>query len=179
MTKLIRIGMTGLLLTLAGWTGAQSVTTRATEVARTKSVRRPPADALRATAVHQLQNHKLAPWERMRWQQVAAGCPVHRVTVWATQYGLWDRPRPYKGDDYHLASNKLPLGTVVYLPMADRLMVVMTTGADSNDGVADGKGAHCWVDVWTRREGQYGWTTQTGPLWIVGKCAWQPKRGAK
>jgi hypothetical protein len=105
---------------------------------------------------------------------VAGTVTPKRVTVWQTQYGMWDRGR-YKGDLWHLACNPCNLkpGTVVWLPSTGRLHVVTNRGASSNDRAARGHGGSYWVDVYTSYEGQYGWSTQTGSMYVIGRAPWK------
>lgn len=137
------------------------------------TVTRTAVHPLQAAAAKALATGKLAKWERTWYEQIATGkVTPRRVTVWQTQYG---KHNGYGGDLYHLAANPrhLPLGTVVYLPSTGRLHVVTNRGADSNDRIARrDKNAAFWVDVWTERLGQYGWQSQTGSAWIVGRAPW-------
>lgn len=130
---------------------------------------------LQVHASKALASGSLAKWERNWYEKIVAGTVTpKRVTVWQTQYGMWD-PQRYRGALWHLACNpcNLPLGTVVWLPSTGRLHVVTNRGASSNDRAARGHGGSYWVDVWTTRSGQYGWTTQTGNMWIVGRAPWR------
>lgn len=164
---------TGLLLfTLAGGAGAQQ-TTEPQPCAPIVSPDAAGREKVLAHASRALASGKLAVWERAWYQKLVAGTVTpRRVTVWQTQYGLWD-PQRYKGDLYHVACNQLPLGTVVWLPSTGRLHVVTNRGAASNDRAARRKGGAYWIDVWTHREGQYGWSTTTGSMYIVGKAPWR------
>lgn len=138
---------------------------------QTQKVSRPhsikPPQFLQEHARDALKSGKLRPWQALWYNRLAAGYPVKPVTVWATQYGLWD-PQKYKGETYHIACNKLPRGTVVWLEATKRLHVVTNRGADFNDGIAVDHKARYWVDVWTLRNGQYGWSSTNSRMWIVG-----------
>lgn len=158
----------GLLLTLAGMTGAQqSQPVRAAQSVSSTDAQSP----LQVHARKALATGKLAKWERNWYTKIVAGTVTpRRVTVWLTQYGPYEG---YRGDDYHIAANPkyLPKGTVVWLPSTGRLMVVTNRGADFNDRIARKRGAAFWVDRWERVEGTY--RTGNGDCWIVGRAPWR------
>ena len=131
---------------------------------------------LREVAAQKLATAHLAKWERTRWEQIAAGNVAAKpVTVFATSYGLWDN-HPFKGDDYHIACNKLRQGTVVYVELTGRLMVVTNCGAGSNDAWARREGGQYWIDAWTRYAGMYGLGCKTTRLWVIGDAPeWRRK----
>ena len=122
-------------------------------------------------AVKALASGHLRPWERQWATRMAAGQVGTPRRVWLTQYGEWD-PQHYHGALYHVAANRLPLGTVLWCERTRRLHVVTNRGAASNDRVAERRGAALWCDVWTHREGQYGWQTTTGTVWVIGRAPW-------
>jgi hypothetical protein len=135
----------------------------------------PPQDALTICATKALRGDfgKLKPWQE-RWYRNALDHGAARHRVWETQYGPWDR-HPFKGDDYHLAANELPMGTVVWIYPPGQLRKVMTTGAHRNDRIARGKkfkdGTSCgyefWADVWTRTKHEMGLDTCGADLWVI------------
>jgi len=108
-------------------------------------------------------------WQRQWASRILAGKVKVPVVVWVTNYGPWDR-HPFKGDYYHIASNVLPKGTVVYLEADRTLKVVTNCGAKSNDRVAWHKGAAYWVDRWTKRRRDDNANTR---LWVVGRAPWR------
>jgi len=117
---------------------------------------------------------KLCPWQQAAYQRVIDhGAKQYRV--WQTQYGMWDRGR-YRGDDYHLASNVLQRGTVVFINPPGQLRVVTNCGSPNNDRVAHRKGYGQWCDVWTRTPHEYGLDTCGADLWVIRV---PKKRGAK
>jgi hypothetical protein len=130
-------------------------------------------EPLMSHAKKALANKNIRPWERAWYEKVVSGAvkPKH-VKTWSTQYGLWNKGR-YKGDTYHIACNKLPKGTVVWMTHTQRLMVVTNCGASSNDGIAQRQNGQYWTDVWTKYRGQYGWDTKLGSMWILGKAPWR------
>lgn len=149
-----------------------------------------PSDAQSPLQVHArkaLASGSLAIWERNWYTKIVAGTvQPKRVRVWFTSYGPWEG---YKGDDYHVAANKLDPGTVLYVPLTGKLMVVTNRGADFNDRIARagrdewvripggskvrGKSCELWVDIWTRKRGMYGLGETTGDVWIVGRAPWK------
>ena len=165
----------GLLVTLAGTAGPSQQSAQTTEAAPVVIIAQDAPSPLVVHARKALASGSLAKWERNWYEKIVAGTVTpKRVTVWQTQYGMWDRGR-YKGDLWHLACNPCNLkpGTVVWLPSTGRLHVVTNRGASSNDRAARGHGGSYWVDVWTTRSGQYGWTTQTGSMYVIGRAPWR------
>lgn len=162
-----QLNIAALVLLLAGGVPNAAISQQQTQkVSRPHSIK--PPQFLQEHARDALKSGKLRPWQALWYNRLAAGYPVKPVTVWATQYGLWDTQK-YKGETYHIACNKLPRGTVVWLEATKRLHVVTNRGADSNDFVArEKKHAAYWVDCWTKYEGQYGWSTTNSRMWIVG-----------
>jgi hypothetical protein len=114
----------------------------------------------------------LARWER-QWLDRK---PQRVATVFVTNYGPWEG---FGGDTYHIASNVLPKGTVVWLSQDRCPKVVTNRGASSNDAWAqadhnpDGspkQPAEFWVDRWTaKRRGDNG----NQRAWIVGRAPWR------
>lgn len=130
------------------------------------------AQDLRATAAAKLERGGLQRWERNWWQKIAAGTIAPKpVTVWATSYGPWEG---YAGDDYHVAANPqyMPLGTVLYVPLTGRLMVVTNRGAGYNDRIAHSRNAAHWLDLWSRRAGQYGLGCKVTRVYVIGRAPW-------
>lgn len=113
----------------------------------------------------------LRPWERAWYTKIVAGTVQPKcVTVWQTNYGLWEG---FKGDVYHIAANPqyLPKGTVVWLPRTGTLMVCTNRGASSNDRVAQGHPNHAafWIDLWSKKP---KYPTGNGTMWIIGRAPW-------
>lgn len=105
---------------------------------------------------------RLATWER----QWVGRKPLATVTVWRTFYGPWDAGR-YNGAPWHIACNRLPLGTVVWLEKDKRLCVVTNRGAPSNDSAARGHKAQYWTDLWSAtRRGD----NATQRLYVLGRA---------
>jgi len=113
-------------------------------------------------------------WQRAWATKALAGklTPV-KHWVFVTNYGMWDR-HPFKGDYYHIASNRLPKGTVVF--MDGTLKVVTNRGASSNDYWArhprekeERQPAEFWVDRWTRRARH---DNANQRIWVIGRSPW-------
>jgi hypothetical protein len=134
-----------------------------------------PGDAPATWAREALACKTTPKWQRTWAERVLAGKHKAPVTVFVTNYGLWDR-HPFKGDYYHIASNVLPKGTVVYLEADRTLKVVTNCGARRNDRWArhprrgeTRKPAAYWVDRWTKRARHDNANTR---LWVVGNAPW-------
>ena len=127
-------------------------------------------------AVEALKSGKLRPWERIWAKKMAAGQVGRSAKVWFSNYGPWD-PAQFRGADYHIACNRLPIGTVVWLSADRRLKVVTNTGAHYNDTWARAPVWHgkkkpvCeyWADRWTARRRD---DNAAQRVWIVGKAVW-------
>lgn len=129
----------------------------------------PEARGDRATAWEawcaKVDRGRLAAWER----QWVGRKPLAVATVFVTSYGPWD-PQGYRGAPWHIACNRLPLGTVVWLERDRRLCVVTNRGAAGNDRAARRHGAAYWVDKWSgTRRGD----NATQRLWVVGRAPWR------
>lgn len=170
-TGLLAIGSAITLLIFSGAAGLsqQSAQTRGAAPSRVS-----PTDAQSPLQVHArkaLAAGKLAKWEAAWMKKIVAGTvQPKRVRVWFTSYGPWEG---YKGDDYHVAANRFDPGTVLYVPITGRLMVVTNGGSPNNDHVAERKGASRWCDIWTRKRGMYGLGEKCGEVYVIGRAPWR------
>lgn len=110
----------------------------------------------------QVDRSKLPHWN-LKWLNRK---PQRSHTVWITNYGPWEG---FKGDSYHIACNKLPAGTVVWLAGDRQLKVVTNRGSSRNDSVARRKGGEFWVDRWTK---QPRYDNGCQRLFVIGRAPW-------
>ena len=114
----------------------------------------------------------LAGWQRTGYKRgLSQGVTCSRTLVLTTYYPGEGRDgqvdcRGNKCRPGTLASNRLPHGTVVFIPWTQRLSRVADRGARSNDQRAARRGG-VWVDVWLRH-----------PREARGRADWTPTRGA-
>ena len=151
------------LLRICGVEGQHNVTRPAAAQGQTAAAQPLPTDPWQRYCAT-VDRSKLRVWER-QWLDRT---PSRTVTVWTTNYGPWD-PQRYAGDDYHIACNQLPKGTVVYLSRDRQIKVVTNRGARKNDTVARGRGAAYWIDRWTATA-RHDNHNQT--LYVLGRAPW-------
>lgn len=127
-----------------------------------------PTDPLQRCATRAMRGEfgPLTAWQASWYAQALVTQPTSR-RVWLTQYGPWEG---YGGDDYHVAANVLPRGTVVWLSKPGQLRVVTNRGARSNDRHARSHSCAYWMDLWTRYRGQYGLDTTTCRVYVLGQA---------
>lgn len=183
----VAVATMGLLVTLAGTAGPSQQSAQTTKAAPVVIIAQDAPSPLVVHARKALASSTLAKWERSWYEKVVAGTVTpRRVTVWQTSYGPWEG---YRGDTYHVAANRFDLGTVLYVPLTGRLMVVTNGGASYNDRVARagrdewvslpggrkvrGKACELWVDIWTRRRGMYGLGEKCGEVYVIGRAPWK------
>jgi hypothetical protein len=159
------------LLRLCGVEGQHNVTRPAAAQGQTTAAQPLPTDPWQRYCAT-VDRSKLRLWER-QWLDRT---PRRVAKVWTTNYGPWD-PQRYKGDDYHIASNVLPKGTVVWLTADQKIKVVTNRGANWNDKWAQAakwKGkpkpvCEFWIDRFTFAA-RHDNDSQT--LYVLGRAPW-------
>lgn len=173
-----QLTLAGLLLMLAGVTGAQPQTQTTGACTSQHNTRKPPVaartavpPALQAAAAKALANPRLATWERVRWQQIAAGKVVQSGYAKRTTYcpkcsgtKCADGSRVRRG--VVSASPNVPMGATVWLE-TDGLLKVCDRGGLVKVGTVTwrGKRVTCTrpgetanFDVWVPRCAGDCWT---------------------
>lgn len=152
-----------VLLRLCGVEGQQTVLRSADAQVQPAHAQALPSDPWQRYCAT-VDRSKLRQWER-QWLDRT---PSRVAKVWTTNYGPWD-PQQYAGDDYHIACNVLPKGTVVWLSRDQAIKVVTNRGSSRNDRVARNRGAAFWIDrfTFTARHDNHSQT-----LYVLGRAPW-------